>query len=174
MREDAILELVSQCGVIPGKKVFQKLCYFLQEAESVRLGVRFRMKHYGPYSEELDDGVEELGERHLVEIAGSSEEGYRISPGRMLEVHDLLHEASEEVGGLLSKLQGELMQGLTIELLATAHFLAQRQSYKGTDEDKEALTLRVRAWKGSKFDANFIRQNIEKLEELGYLPAAAA
>ena len=170
--DEIILGLISRCSTIPGKKIFQKLCYFLQEAEGVRLGARFRMRHYGPYSEELDDCLEDLAERDFVTIEDFGDEGFQIKGGPTLREAPLSDEASNQIEELLSKLEGELHHGLTLELLATAHFLAKRQRYEGTDADKDELTRRVKAWKGKKFQDYFIRQNIERLEQWGYLSPA--
>ncbi len=168
--DDVILSLVARCGVIPGKKVFQKLCYFLQEAEGVRMGLRFRMKHYGPFSEELDERLEDLGERGLVSIQDCGDEGFKIEPSPRSSEVDIATTASEQIEELLSKMGGEIGRGLTLELLATLHFLTESQGYEGGDADKDELIRRVQAWKGkTKFKEYFIRRNIEKLEELGYL-----
>ena len=36
-------------------------------------------------------------------------------------------------------------------------------------KDKDRLIQQVRAWKGSKFEPRFVKQQIARLEELGYL-----
>jgi hypothetical protein len=173
MEPGIVLALASNLSEIRGKKIFQKLCYFLQEAEGQRLGARFRMKHYGPYSEDLEDLLEDLDERRVLSVSGSSDEGFRISCGSNFP-QDLQMEPGVEdaVHKLLDGLGSSVNQGLTLEVLATAHFLAQELPYRGTESDKIALIAKVRAWKGSKFNADFIRKSIERLEELGYLKAA--
>jgi hypothetical protein len=158
---------------IRGKKSFQKLCYFLQEVEGLKLGARFRMRHFGPYSEELDELLEDLDELRVVSVTGSSEEGFQISCGA--KYPDDFHaeaEVQRAIDRLLKGLGYTVNQGLTLEVMATAHFLAQGLEYQGTDDDKNLLVDRVRAWKGSKFKSTFIRENIDRLEMLGYLPAA--
>lgn len=167
--DDILLNLVATCGEISGKKVFQKLCYFLQEAEGVPLGVRFQMKHYGPFSEDLDDELEDLAERGFLIIDDRRDEGFLIRPGLKIESSDV---AVRQIENLMAKLGDQLHHGLALELLATAHFLAVRQRYDGSEADKGELVKRVKARKGTKFQDFYIRENIETLEKLGYLPAA--
>ena len=168
--DDIILALISRCGVIRGKKVFQKLCYFLQEAEGARMGLRYRMKHYGPFSEELDDRLEDLAESGLVSVHEQDDGSFVIKPGQNLPETQGTSASSEEIDRLLSNLGSQMDHGLTLEALATAHFLADSKWYEGSEENKAALVERVRAWKGRKFDEDFIRQNVSQLEEIGYLP----
>ena len=167
-----ILGLMSKQREIRGKKVFQKVCYFLQEAAGAQMGLRFRMRHYGPYSEELDDRLEDLAERGLLVVDDLGDEGFRISAGANLQKADLSAAPWERIDAVLADLADEMGHGLRLELLATAHFLSTTQPYRGSSEDKEQLIARVQAWKGKKFDAQFISQNIERLKELGYLPTS--
>ncbi len=172
MNEDLMLYLVGSFPNIPGKKVFQKLCYFLQEGEGGRLGVRFRMKHFGPFSEELDASLEDLAERQLITISGSREDGFQIALRTDAKIGAVLPEDEAAVTSLQEKLGGQLSHGLRLELLATLHFLAAEQPYDGSAEAKDRLVRQVRAWKGTKFEDPFIRSNIESLETMGYLTPA--
>lgn len=168
MNDEIIVTLIAIAhgGVIPGKKAFQKLCYFLQEGEGESLGVRFRMRHYGPFSEELDDHLEDMAERRLVVIDDRGEDGFQISLGPEAKPVESAGTGTDSVDLVWEKLGRE--GGLTLELLATAHLLAG-QEYRGTEDDKSALVDRVVAWKGRKFHRSFIHENIGKLERLGYL-----
>lgn len=175
MNEDLILHMIGAFPEIPGKKVFQKMAYFLQEAEGAKLGVRFRMKRFGPFSAELEYGLQELAERRLVNISGSNDEGFRISyseeaPRTLpdLEPHDAA--ALEEVK---EKLSQYLSMGLRLELLASLHFLTKDHYYTGTQADREWLVAQLQAWKGKKFDPGIIEEQIDRLEELGYLLSSA-
>ena len=171
MDESLILQLIGSFPQIPGKKVFQKLCYFLQEAEGARLGVRFRMKHYGPYSEELEAGLDDLAERRMVLVQGSSEEGFHISlpADPPAEPEELSAENEAAIGRLQQHFHSDLNRGLTLELLATLHLLSRGKSYSGEEKDKQRLIDEVRAWKGRKFAPSFVQQQITRLEEMGYL-----
>lgn len=166
--DTAILDLLAACGVVRGKKVFQKLCYFLQEAEGLQLGVTFRMKHYGPFSEELDEQLEDLASKRLARIDDLGEEGYRVQPVSADRYSE--GQVSATVDRLLSKLGSEKKRGLSLEALATVHFLARQHAYAGSDEDKRNLIERVQAWKGPKFKPYFIREKIRELAQMGYLP----
>ena len=169
MNEETILRLIGRAGAISGKKAFQKLCYFLQEGEGENLGVRFRMRHYGPFSQELDLCLEDMAERRLVVIADHGNDGYRIS----LRPEAVLTESPEADTGSVGVVWEKLGRdgGLTLEVLATAHFLAGEE-YTSTEDDKKDLVDRVVAWKGRKFSRSFIRENIDRLERLDYLAAA--
>lgn len=175
MNETLVLHLIATFPVIPGKKVFQKLSYFLQEAEGARLGVRFRMKRFGPYSVELESGLQELADRHLVQISGDSDEGFAVSSSD--DPPESIPELAEDDAACLSrlkeKLENELPHGLTLELMASLHFLAEGQAYSGSEDDRERLVTQLLAWKGRKFDTDFIGQQINRLEVLQYLPGSA-
>lgn len=175
MNEDLILHMIGTFPQIPGKKVFQKLSYFLQEAEGARLGVRFRMKRYGPYSAELEDRLQDLAERHLVSISGSSDEGFTISfsDDAPTDLPDLDSEDRQALERLTRIFRNELSRGLTLELLASLHFLAKGHPYSGTEEEIERLVKQVQAWKGKKFDSSFIQDQVARLEEIGYLKSQA-
>jgi uncharacterized protein YwgA len=54
-----------QDGVVDGRLRLQKTVYLLQQA-GFDLGYRFRMYHYGPYSEGLHGDTRTLGHRGLV------------------------------------------------------------------------------------------------------------
>jgi hypothetical protein len=169
MQENLLLHMLGSFPDIPGKKVFQKLCYFLQEGEGGRLGVRFRMKHYGPFSEELDAALDDLKERQLITISGSREDGYQIALRPDAKVGAVKAEDEAAVTRLKERLGGQLSHGLTLELLGTLHILAGEQPYDGSAGAKDRLVEQVRAWKGKKFDDGFIRVSIERLETIGYL-----
>lgn len=175
MNEILILHMIGSFPDIPGKKVFQKLSYFLQEAEGARLGVRFRMKRFGPYSVELESGLQELADRHLVHISGDSDEGFSISPSidPPEELQQLKPDEEASLSRLMEKLGSVTSRGLTLELMASLHFLSRTHAYGGSQEDREVLVSQLRAWKGKKFDSQFIEDQIGRLEELAYLPTSA-
>jgi uncharacterized protein YwgA len=58
-RESVIYAVASRLGDV-GKTKLQKLAYLLQEVYGVDLGCNFYLHQYGPYSEEVDKGIESL------------------------------------------------------------------------------------------------------------------
>ena len=161
---DVVVKLVGKKGRVPGKKVFQKLVYFLQECEGIPLGLTFRMKHYGPFSEELEDLADDLAQQGRISISDRGDNGFEISVvGRTPELDSSLNE---KIDSLLDKVGSE--GGLTLELLATIHFLAGGRAFAARIDESE-MVKRVRAWKGTKYQPAFIRENLKKLIEIGYL-----
>lgn len=170
--DKAILRLVAEKRGITGKKVFQKLCYFLQEAEGVPLGARFRMHYYGPFSDDLDSRMADLDAQRVLALKELDDGTVDIAEGH--EMSSILTEEDpyrEQVEQIVRKLGRK--RGLTLELLATAHYLGVLQDYTGSESDKAALVERVRAWKGTKYSPSFIRQAITELQGLGYLRSAS-
>jgi len=170
--DKAILRLVAEKHGITGKKVFQKLCYFLQEAEGVALGARFRMHYYGPFSDDLDSQMADFVSQRVLGVVGSSDGTLVITPGPEFSSALTGEEPyREQVRQVVRNLGGE--GGLTLEMLATVHYLAVLQEYTGSDSDKAALVERVQAWKGSKYQPAFIRRGIDDLAAMGYLPSSS-
>ena len=164
--EYAIVELIEKKNVIDGKKVFQKLCYFVQETQGCPLGLTFRMQRFGPYSDELDDLADGLALRSVLDIEDRGESGYRISLGENAPA-GVVSSASAAIGNVLNSVGNE--GGLTLELLASLHFLANRKSSSGSQPTADDLVQGIAAWKGRKFEDGFVRKNIERLQELGYI-----
>jgi uncharacterized protein YwgA len=159
-----VAALIGTKGRVPGKKVFQKLVYFLQECEGLPLGLTFRMKHYGPFSEDLEDLADDLAEQGRIAIVDKGDSGFEIlsrRPGPNLDAG-----TQDKIDSLLAKVGDE--GGLTLELLATIHFLARGRAFSDHIDESE-LIKRVRVWKGSKYQPQFIRDNLKKLVSLGYL-----
>ena len=166
----AIQQLIRRRGEIAGRKVLQKLCYFVQEAEGTPLGLGFRMLHYGPYSDQLDETLWDLAATGNVTLEESPDSTLIVRPGALQELTEAPKEMSEAVDRVLTGLGQD--GGLTLELLATCHFLARLTGYDGTPTARDEVVRRVEAWKGSKFQPYFIVQQLSKLERLGYLPTA--
>jgi uncharacterized protein YwgA len=170
--DKAILRLVAEKRGITGKKVFQKLSYFLQEAERVPLGVRFRMHYYGPFSDDLDSRMADLAAQRVLALRELVDGTVEISPGPQISSALVGEEPyREQVERVVKKLGRK--GGLTLELLATAHYLGMLQGYTGSMSDRDTLVERVRAWKGSKYQPAFIRRGIDNLEAMGYLPSSS-
>jgi len=170
--DKAVLRLVAEKRGITGKKVFQKLCYFLQEAEGVPLGLRFRMHYYGPFSDDLDSRMADLAAQRVLALGELDDGTVEISPGPQISNALAGEEPYREQVECVVKNLGR-KGGLRLELLATAHYLGVLQDYTGSMSDRHTLAERVRAWKGAKYEPWFIRQAIKELENLGYLASAS-
>jgi len=163
-----LLSLVSQAGGITGKTRFQKLAYFLQEAEQVPLGLNFRMHHYGPYAYELETRLQWLRVSDLVDVDDAridgpvvidiSERGREVARG---EAHQ------EELRRVLENLGRKSPRQL--ELLATVHYLAQTTGYDGSEQGRSRLNDAVKVWKEQRFGRQQIEAAIDELIDLGYL-----
>lgn len=163
---DAILRLLSRRPV-RGKKMLQKLIYFLQEGEGEALRFDYRMYYYGPYSAELDARIRTLSAVGLVSAPPDSEGVATFSPtGESSDVLEADRALDQKIDRLLSNV-GDILPN-DIELLATVHFLA-KESTTRAPFDEEKIVRQVRAWKGGKFSRPEILSAIGRLRSWGYL-----
>ena len=156
----------------------QKLAYFLQLAgEPLRLD--FVGPHHGPYADALRHVLATI-EGHFVSGFGDGSasveqaEPLRLLPGAEQEAaHALAHrpETATHLSRVLELIEGfETPYGL--ELLATVHWVAQRQA----DGDGDALVAAVRAWsprKGRMFTPEHITVALDALRSKGWTAALA-
>ena len=167
MRE-ILVKLVDQLGTIHGKKAFQKLVYFLQEAEGVPLGLEFQMHFYGPYSPSLDMHLHRLALLSLLDLSGTIEGPIQIKcTSRGQEAIKSKTAYEDEIGRLFGNLAAESPRKL--ELLTTTHYLAKRTRYDGSQASRERLVTAVKAWKESRFRNAEIAGALKQLRELRYL-----
>jgi len=163
---DAIIRVLNRRSV-RGRKVLQKLIYFLQEAEREPLGFDYRMYYYGPYSATLDARLQTLSAVGLLSAPPDSEGIATFSPTS--ESTALIQPdpaVDQKIDRLLSNVGGILPND--VELLATVHFLAKESAKRGPfDEGK--IARQVRAWKGEKFSRAEIDSAISRLRGWGYL-----
>ncbi len=162
-----LLGLLAQAEKIRGKTRFQKLLYFLQEGEGVRLGLNFRMHHYGPYCPTLEVYLQTLQLQDLVEVDAEFDGPVviDISPkGRELGERSAYGEAARH---LLKNLGAKLPSQL--ELLATVHYLAKATGYDVSDPARERLIQAVKTWKQGKFTVREIGEAVDELTQLRYL-----
>ena len=163
-----LLSLVSEAGGITGKTRFQKLAYFLQEAEQVPLGLNFRMHHYGPYAHELEMRLQWLRVSDLVDVDDA-----RIDGPVVIDISERGREAAkgqayqEELQRVLENLGRKSPRQL--ELLGTVHCLAQTTGYDGSEQGRSRLNDAVKVWKEQRFSRQQIDDAIDELIDLGYL-----
>ena len=162
----SILRLLAR-GPVRGRKVLQKLLYFLQEAERAPLGLDFKMYLYGPYSATLDARLQMLEASDLIAI------DWDVNQVPTFSVSQAIAEKLQQSADLEEKIQhvigrfGDIARNPNqLELLATLHYLAKKQ--QGPIEPIK-LVAQVQAWKGPKFSKLQVEQALRTLKELDYL-----
>ena len=162
LRLDTVHRLISQTPRM-GKTKLQKLAYFLQESERVPLGYRFKMHHYGPYSEALETDLARLRLAGHVNVSpDSSGYGFQITTNSSVP--------DEEWRGSVSPFSTEVTQILEVlgqwpiaklELAATIHFV-ERLSRDATPKEVIEKTMALKP----KFDAGYVFSVYDELVRL--------
>lgn len=154
----------------------QKLMYFMQEAGQP-LRLNYIKHHYGPYAENLRH-VLNMIEGHLV--AGYHDGGdapdkqLELVPGAVGDSEAFM--AGDDVTRRRFDRVGDLVEGFEspfgLELLATVHWVASRESAIDTDE----VISKVYAWNERKrrFSPRQIRIALETLRAKDWLPSTMA
>ncbi|MDE2715663.1 MAG: hypothetical protein OXI33_01430 [Chloroflexota bacterium] len=163
MQRLAIIRRIAKLAKDPGKTSIQKIVYFLQSGLEVPLGYRFKMHHYGPYSDKLDGNLSLSDAMGIVEIkADSAGYGYHITPGKF-QVEDVEPSMTwEEIDETIMNLaELELPQ---LELLATIHFVQSIRSRW----DRKRVIMTVRRLK-PKFSEPRIEKAYRDIEKMGFI-----
>ena len=126
VRRHAAIKHVVGCLSDTGKIELQKILYFTQTEIGAPLEYRFRMYHYGPFSEDLEDDItymKIIG--HLDVQLDSSGFEYHVRPASDLEIEwdEYLYKYKSDMTATIDKL-GRL-ETLELELWATIHFVQQ-------------------------------------------------
>jgi hypothetical protein len=107
-----------------GKTKIQKLLYFLQDAFGVALGYKFRMHHYGPFTNEIERDLSTLRALDCIDITPDTD-GYGFHVSSRQEGDALFSEPNKEDQAKLTEVI-EVLGGSDakeLELLATVHFV---------------------------------------------------
>ena len=109
-----------------GKTKLQKLLYFTQEAIGAPLEYRFRMHHYGPFAEDIENDIsfmKAIG--HLDVQPDTSGFGYHIRPASSepLPWDEELEKFKGKMTETIDKLG--MLDIPDLELSATVHFVQQ-------------------------------------------------
>jgi len=157
-----------------GKIVIQKIIYFLQESQGLNFGYRFVFYHYGPYSEDLSRDIDLM---ELNRIVNSSIDpkgmGYSIALDNV-KGSNLIKEGNiiiQRNRAIINRVMHDfgLFGPPKLELFATVHFIHKYISQKeGSSRIKEKVIKIVKKMK-PKFSKTQIREQFEKLKNLGYL-----
>ena len=118
-----------------GKTKLQKLLYFTQEAIGAPLEYRFRMHHYGPFAEDIENDIslmKAIG--HLDVQLDSSGFGYhiRLASPELIPLDEELDKCKERMTRAIDKLG--MLDVPELELWATVHFV--QELLKETTKEK--------------------------------------
>ena len=120
----AVIQLIVDELSDTGKIKVQKILYFFQEALGVPLEYRFRMHHYGPFSEDIESDISALQAIGHIDIRADSQGyGFHITPTseEKLPWDYELNEHREAMVRAIGTL-GPL-DASSLELYATLHFV---------------------------------------------------
>ena len=159
-RFSVILELLRLAKTKVGKTFLQKAIYILQDWLSLDLGYGYKLYLYGPYSEDLSQDIEVLGDLGLIGI-GSDATGY----GYGITLSDKGAKFLSENLGIYMADAGRLQKVISLlgtsdvknmELLSTILYLAK------TTVDKDE-TIRLMREIKPQFSSDQVDLKIEEL-----------
>ena len=139
MRRLAVIRRIAESIPGCGKTSIQKIVYFLQTARGLPLGYRFKMHHYGPYSEKLDGNLSLADAMGLVEVnANSGGYGFHVEAGQY-QIDPTEHGIPwEKVDKMIHALGA--FQLWQLELMATVHFVRSIQREATESEIVETVS----------------------------------
>lgn len=145
-----------------GKIRIQKLVYFLQWVFQVPLGYDYKMHHYGPYSDELNDDLIVMQLNNQVEVgADPSGYGYHIILGSeaVATMDEIIGKYSSQMDKCLGALRE--FEPSQLEVLSTLHFVKYIAgvSDESTVIEKTAMLKPV-------FSKQFIEKTYRELENI--------
>jgi uncharacterized protein len=151
-----------------GRTILQKLCYFAK-ASGVPLPFRFEIYHYGPFSQEIFDRVENLLSDAVIEDRSGNPGQSNYAPGPNLDLflnrfakaikH---HETNlQRVATIFSQLDPSQM-----ELVSTIHYMhsSHREWFKEVPT-KEGVVASVLQVKGPKFSQDIVESAYDILSD---------
>ena len=124
IRRLAAIQCIVEQSKDVGKTKVQKIIYFLQEGLRVPLQYRFRMHHYGPFSDEIDSGISALQSAGYIEVSHDPHGyGYHITPASEKQL-PWDSELAKYRGEMTKAIDGlSVLDASNLELLATVHFV---------------------------------------------------
>ena len=155
-----------------GRTILQKLCYFAK-ASGVPLPFRFEIYHYGPFSQEIFDSIENLLVDGVIEDKSSDAGQSNYVPGPNFDSFlncfgDAIKEHQsnlQRVATMFSRLDAS-----QIELVSTIHHMhsSHREWFKEVPSKEVVVTSVVQA-KGDKFSKDTVERVYDILREAGLL-----
>src|SRR5690606_37021196 len=168
-REDIVAAVIASAGgELIGKVRLQKAVYLLD-----RLGLEsdfdYDYHHYGPYSRDLDNAVEDAKAFGYIK----EEFAHRRSDGAMYSIFRLTGSARDEAFGELGRARAtEFLKKFVgtnitvLELAATVDWLWQKEGYR--DWRSEIIKR-----KGLKVQSGRLERALALLDEIGLTPPAS-
>ena len=149
--------IIENYGAVRGKKAFQKIFYFLTEAQ-IPTGLNYTLYHYGPYSSELDYRTDQIQLAGAIEMVPKGK-GYEIRSGSktsVLSKDSSLDENKQDIDKILSKLP--LDNPMKLELYSTTHYAAKVRKEIYDCINPEDIVEEVVRIKKDKFSKDEIRE----------------
>ena len=160
-----------------GRTIVQKLCYFIKY-EGVSLDFRFRLHHFGPFSQKLFLRMDELKSDDVIKDALDEPErsAYEIGDNAL----EVMNHFSKDLGAVKPRID-EVINKLScfispeeLELLATIHyFYYARYKFNKKAPSKEEIVQETKDVK-NKFSKSKIEETYDQLVEKGFLRTSQA
>lgn len=118
-----------------GKTKLQKLTYLLQETQGVDLQYSFRLHHYGPFSDELDNDLDTTEAVGLVTITRDEEGyGFHVTPSRAVDTKWLpdIGVTKSKISQLVDEFGKE--DASALEVIATVHYVSKLLRNPGAEQ----------------------------------------
>lgn len=175
-----LLYTLKRSGTLPGKKVIQKLVYFLKEA-GLPVRFQFRWDKWGPYSPELAYYVDDLVAEGLVKSTPTPVPFYREGTRGVQYNYSLTSKGNETVPKLtptteeLEKVSKVLklakeVSWQNLEMYASVHYLVK---FNSTRSDRmslpEGLDDLMEVYKPERFSPQDVKMAYYVLKDHGLL-----
>lgn len=175
--QDALIPLVvnkwNELSSKPiGRTIIQKLFYFLKQ-KSDNITYEFEMHHYGPYSFELSQKMDDLILNQIMCDASEDRQKSKYQAGE--QGYALIEEYSEyiqAVAPVVDNVVSELCQynPRTLELIATVHYVnTGYKRYFQKEPSSNVIVDLVMDVKGNKFSEKTIIGACDALSRMGML-----
>ena len=124
LRRLAVTQFIVEQLEDTGKIKIQKILYFLQEAIGLPLQYRFRMHHYGPFSEDIENDISVLQAIGSIKVVPDQEGyGYHVTPTSEEKIpwDNEIQKSKEKITQVVNLLKE--LEARDLELYATVHFV---------------------------------------------------
>lgn len=168
MLENFVAYVIQKYGPIKGKKVFQKIFYFLTEM-GIPTKLRYSLYHYGPYSSELESKSSSFESSGAICI---NKEGvaYCITEAMFTKAYANskdINMYTKQIDDIITKLPIE--NPLKLELYSIVHYANKVVSKIYDIKDINAIVKEVESVKKSKFSKDEIIEAYEYLINSGFI-----
>jgi uncharacterized protein len=102
-----LLQLLGDSGGVQGRTRLQKMVFLAKKEQRVPFSMKFSVYYYGPYSEGLQDAIDQMVANGLVE-----EEKYPTPTGDEGYMYTLTQQGSNLLGQVVSQLKDSERRGI--------------------------------------------------------------